>query len=81
MDDKDPIKAAVERNALRRMFTKDELSEMGVGSIKTIDRMIADGRIPAPFRIGKRSLRWSREVIEKWIAGGCKPVAASKSRR
>lgn len=37
-------------------------------------RMVADGRMPAPLKVG-RCVRWSRRAIEAWIAGGCPRVA------
>ena len=35
---------------------------------RTIYAMIYDGRLPAPLRLGGRSLRWSREAIAAFLA-------------
>ena len=46
-------------------------------SDRHIRRMVDDGRIPAPLRIGS-AVRWSTKKISDWIAAGCprdfKPV-------
>lgn len=47
---------------------------------RTIYRMSHSGVMPAPIKIGG-AVRWSREVIEKWIAEGCQPVEPRGVRR
>ena len=41
----------------------------------TVERMAADGRIPAPINLGaageKHMLRWRRSDIEQWLEDGC----------
>ena len=39
-------------------------------SDRSIRRMVDDGRIPAPLRLGS-TVRWSTKTISDWIATGC----------
>src|SRR5262245_61731807 len=39
-------------------------------SARTIRRLGSTGSIPGRLRIGD-SLRWSRKVVDQWIANGC----------
>ena len=45
-------------------------------SRKGATRLRDIGGMPPPLRIG-RAIRWSREVILKWIADGCPKVGRS----
>lgn len=47
-------------------------------SPKTIYRLNDRGALPRPIRLGAM-LRWSRPVIERWIAEGC-PVSQRRCR-
>jgi excisionase family DNA binding protein len=42
-------------------------------SPRHVFRLCGSGRLPAPVKLGGL-VRWSRDEIESWIAGGCKPV-------
>jgi excisionase family DNA binding protein len=44
-------------------------------STRHVQRLAADGRMPAPIRIGSLR-RWPRATIEKWIEEGCPSVPA-----
>jgi len=35
-------------------------------------RLADSGAMPPPVKLGAL-VRWSRQAIEQWIAGGCKP--------
>jgi excisionase family DNA binding protein len=37
-------------------------------------RLAKAGRMPAPVRLGAL-VRWPRDSIDAWIAGGCKPLS------
>lgn len=39
-------------------------------SAKTVERMHTSGQMPPPIRIG-RAVRWSLEVLKKWVETGC----------
>ena len=41
-------------------------------STRHVHRLRETGRMPAPVRVGVL-VRWSRQTIQDWIAGGCKP--------
>jgi excisionase family DNA binding protein len=42
-------------------------------SPRHVYRLSDAGRMPEPVKLGSL-VRWSRQTIEEWIAGGCKPV-------
>jgi excisionase family DNA binding protein len=42
-------------------------------SPRHVYRLRNAGRMPVPIRLGSL-IRWSRLVIEEWIASGCKPT-------
>ncbi len=42
-------------------------------SSRHVYRMVDAGRMPPPVRLGAL-VRWSRQAIEDWIAGGCRPI-------
>jgi excisionase family DNA binding protein len=42
-------------------------------SPRHIYRLADAGRMPAPVRIGSL-VRWRRQDLDEWLAGGCKPV-------
>ena len=47
-------------------------------SLRTIDRMIKDGQLPQPIRLGKRALRWPSNQINEWIQEGCPTQGTEK---
>jgi predicted DNA-binding transcriptional regulator AlpA len=47
-------------------------------SERHVTRLQEAGLMPAPIRLG-RLCKWSRKVIEAWIAGGCKAVMQTDS--
>jgi predicted DNA-binding transcriptional regulator AlpA len=47
-------------------------------SLRTIDRMIKDGQLPQPIRLGKRALRWPSSEINQWIEEGCPTQGTEK---
>lgn len=40
---------------------------------RTIQRLVAQGLLPAPFKVGAQN-RWSRNAIDAWLAAGCPAV-------
>ncbi|MFL5341881.1 MAG: helix-turn-helix transcriptional regulator [Gemmataceae bacterium] len=42
-------------------------------STRHVYRLSDMGKMPAPVRVGAL-VRWQRQAIEEWVAGGCKPV-------
>jgi excisionase family DNA binding protein len=46
-------------------------------SARHVYRLSDGGRMPAPVRLGAL-VRWRRQELDAWIAGGCKPVRAAK---
>ena len=42
-------------------------------SPRHVYRLADAGRMPASLKVGSL-VRWSRQAIAAWIAGGCKPV-------
>lgn len=46
-------------------------------SPRHVYRMADSGRMPRPVRLGAL-VRWNRQVLLDWIAGGCKPVRTGR---
>ncbi len=45
-------------------------------SSRHVYRLSDAGRIPAPVRLGAL-VRWSRQEVEAWIAGGCQAIVGN----
>lgn len=43
----------------------------------TIHRMTREGNLPAPTRIGKKTIRWRRSEIDKWLEECNRPTLKS----
>ncbi len=56
-----------------RLIDSKEVAKLLKFSPRKLWGMQATGRMPAPIRIG-RAVRWSADVLAKWIAVGCPPV-------
>jgi len=52
------------------MLTVHEVARMLNCSARTVYRLTDSGRIPRPVKLGAL-VRWPRDAVEKWIAGGC----------
>jgi len=63
--------------ACSTLVSVEQVSAMLTCSRRHVYRMSDAGRMPAPVRLGNL-VRWNREVIENWIANGCKPVRSPK---
>lgn len=57
------------------LVSAEKLAQQLDISIRTLWRLRAAGKLPAPVRLGG-SVRWRVEEIQAWIDGGC--PAASK---
>jgi excisionase family DNA binding protein len=55
------------------LMTKSQLAETLKLSKRSIDRHIAEGKLPSGFLLGG-ARRWSRSEIDEWIACGCPVV-------
>lgn len=60
------------------LLTADDLAMLLRCSTRSIRRLADQGSVPRPVKIGGL-LRWSREVIERWIEDGC--PACRRGRR
>jgi predicted DNA-binding transcriptional regulator AlpA len=47
------------------------VSERTTLSPRTIRAMDAAGRLPAPIRLSRKSVRWRTAEIDRWIELGC----------
>jgi len=57
----------------RVVFWKKDLRQMLGVSIRTLDRMISSGEIPAPDRPLRGRPAWLAQTINTWVADGCPP--------
>jgi len=60
------------------LLSAEKLAELLDISLRTLWRLRAAGKLPAPIRLGG-SVRWRCSEIEAWIAAGC-PTAALWSK-
>jgi predicted DNA-binding transcriptional regulator AlpA len=51
-----------------RVICKEQVAELAGYHPATIDRLVASGKFPAPFRIGGRKLGWRYGTITSFLA-------------
>ena len=61
-----------EAQVLLLLLGRKDLARILNVSERTIGSLRARGRLPAPTRLGRRTL-WKRSEIERWVAAGCPP--------
>ncbi len=54
------------------LLSAKRVAEMLQVSTRTLWRLLSDGRLIDPVRIG-RSVRWRKDELLRWIAAGCPP--------
>jgi excisionase family DNA binding protein len=59
------------------VYTAREVADLLQVSLRRVWQMRDAGEIPQPFPVG-RLVRWSRTVIDEWIATGCPRPAKRK---
>jgi excisionase family DNA binding protein len=52
-----------------RMLTRHTLAQRLEIGVSTLDKLVYTGKVLAPLKIG-RSVRWSADEVERWIAAG-----------
>jgi excisionase family DNA binding protein len=55
------------------LLTVSEVARLCGCSPRTIHRLSDGGKMPRPVKIGAL-VRWEREALYNWIAGGCKSL-------
>ena len=72
--------------AMRMLSLKEVAARLGV-CLRTAEKMLAEGRLPKPVRIG-RLRKWSEDQIDAWIVaevsrvnGGSAPAAPAPRPR
>lgn len=53
---------------------------LGGCSTRHLYRLVDAGRMPPPLRLGGL-VRWRRNDVLEWIAGGCPPVSMSPTKQ
>lgn len=53
--------------AMTDLMNTQELAEMLKTSEKTIYRMVQSGKLPEPYRLSKRCLRFVRAEVMEWL--------------
>jgi predicted DNA-binding transcriptional regulator AlpA len=56
------------------LLTLRQAAELCAVSDRTLSTWATSGISPAPVRIGKGTVRYSRPAYLAWIAAGCKPI-------
>lgn len=62
------------------ILTLPELADMARISVRHARRLVRDGGLPAPIRLG-RCQRWSRQQIEAWLSSATRPGLVSEEVR
>ena len=52
------------------LLDKDQIAKLVNCHPRHVYRMVSEGKLPQPVKIGKLC-RWSSSVIDQWIADGC----------
>lgn len=58
----------------RRLLDTWEVSEMLGCSRRQVWRLKDSGFMPQPIRLGGRSVKWQRGILEQWVHDGCPDV-------
>jgi len=61
------------------LLTLRQAAELCAVSDRTLWGWATEGVSPAPLKIGKGTVRYSRPEYLAWIAGGCKPLNAGQA--
>ena len=69
----DTLTATAPKPAAAQLLDKRALAALLACSTRHVDRLADAGRMPAPLKLGAL-VRWRRQDIEDWLAGGCRPV-------
>jgi excisionase family DNA binding protein len=59
--------------ALPSLLDVRAVAQMLDCSTRHVYRLADAGHMPPPLKLGAL-VRWRRQTVEEWIAGGCKPV-------
>ena len=80
----DPVRQEAERPAPSAvealLLTADQAAALCGVSAATWYRMASGGRCPAPVRLSRGCVRWSRETLVEWIRMGCPPLKEFSAR-
>ena len=57
-----------------RLLTLGQAAELCGVSERTLWGWARDGIAPASLKIGKGTVRYSRQAYLEWIAAGCRPI-------
>ena len=60
------------------LISAEKLAQMLDISVRTLWRLRAAGKMPAPVRIGG-SVRWRAQEVQAWIDGGCPEQRKSRA--
>ncbi len=67
-----PSMAAPDRDLAALLDVRAVAQLLGCSG-RHVYRMSDAGQMPRPLKLGAL-VRWRRQEIEEWVAGGCKPV-------
>ena len=54
-----------------RLLSPADVADWIGCSKRHVFRLVETGRIPPPLHIGPQIVRWSADVIERWLVDGC----------
>jgi excisionase family DNA binding protein len=59
------------------LLSVNRVAELLDASPSHVYRLADAGMMPAPIKLGN-SVKWVRNALNDWIAGGCKPIRTRK---
>jgi len=81
----DPILTALVGRGPERnkpdLLTREQLADVLLVDERTLRRLILEGPVPAPMRLGDRIQRWRRADVDAWLAADGIPASALPPRR
>lgn len=52
-----------------RLIRRAEAAAFLAVGVSTLDRMVGDGRLPAPIKLSARIVGWRESTLEQFLAG------------
>jgi predicted DNA-binding transcriptional regulator AlpA len=56
------------------LIGKKQVMKITSLTARLLDRLVDDGRIPAPMKITRNTWLWKKSEIKEWIDNGCRSV-------
>src|SRR5262249_10257474 len=75
------IRLALKAPSTAPLIDPDEFAALLVVHPRTLHRMELAGDVPTAIRIGPKTVRWRRDVIDRWLESGGKALSIRRGHR